>query len=124
MGNVRRYFFPDMGELDFSSLDELPFGAILVNEKAEILFYNRKEEDVASRRREDMLGKNFFELAPCAQVKSYYGRFLEVVKEPGFLVNFRFQYSLPGPTQEVEITMASFHYKGELLCLIVTMANE
>lgn len=119
MGDVKRFPSTSPRERDFTTLDNLPFGAILVDERGTILFYNRSEEEHAKRSRGDFLGKNFFEIAPCAQVREFHGQFLEVVQGPGFTANFRFDFYLPGAApRDVEITMASFRYKGELLCLI------
>jgi photoactive yellow protein len=119
MGEVKRFPTVPMTERDFTTLDSLPFGAILVDEAGKILFYNRTEESKAKRKRADVLGKNFFDVAPCARVKEYRGQFLEVVKEPGFIASFHFHYSPPGRVREVEITLASFLYQSVLLCLII-----
>ena len=120
MGEVKKFELPSAPrERDFTTLDNLPFGAILVDAAGKILYYNRSEEERASLKREDLLEKNFFEIAPCAQVREFHDQFLEVVQEPGFTAEFRFNFSLPGQSpRDVKITMASFQHKGELLCLI------
>jgi photoactive yellow protein len=108
-----------MLEIDSLLLDALPFGVILLNEKGEIVFYNRSEESSAGRDRTEVVGKNFFtEIAPCAQVQDFYGQFLESIQRPGWIASFNFHYPLKRP-RDVEIIIASFEYKGELLCLIM-----
>jgi photoactive yellow protein len=119
MGQVKRFRLPPPGERDFKTLDNLPYGAILLDQAGKILFYNRQEEERAARRREDLLDKDFFEIAPCAQVREFRGQFLEVVREPGFLADFQFYFADPRAPRSVHISMASFTHRDELLCLIV-----
>jgi photoactive yellow protein len=108
-----------MPEIDSTLLDALPFGVILLDERGRILFYNQSEEARADRQRSDVLGKNFFtDIAPCAQVQNFYGQFLESVQHPGWIASFNFHYPLERP-RNVEIILASFIYKGEVLCLIM-----
>ncbi len=74
--------FEGDSSVDFATLDLLPYGIIIVNKQGDILFYNSREEQIACRRREDVVGKNFFtEVAPCTQVQEFYGRFKETMQE-------------------------------------------
>lgn len=108
-----------MPEMDSLLLDALPFGVILLDATGKIIFYNRSEEAHADRKRTEVVGKNFFkEVAPCAQLQSFYGQFLECIKTPGWIGSFEFHYPLERP-RNVEIILASFIYKGDLLCLIM-----
>jgi photoactive yellow protein len=108
-----------MPEVDFATLDLLPYGIIVVDEEGRILFYNAREEEIANRRREDVLGKNFFtEVAPCTQVLEFYGRFQETMHRAGLVVDFHFNFPFPERAREVEITLTSFRKDGSSLCLI------
>jgi photoactive yellow protein len=110
---------PD-GELDYDKLDSLPFGTILVDSDGTILFYNREEEEKAGMSRADVIGKNFFtEVAPCAQVRDFYDQFKEAVKALGVIASFKFHFPLPRRPRDVEITLASFKFAGQVLCLII-----
>jgi photoactive yellow protein len=120
VGTVTNLHRTPSGEIDFEKLDSLPFGVILVDAEGKILFYNKQEERRAGRRRRSVLGKNFFtEVAPCAQVREFYEQYKRVVGDTGVIASFRFHFTLPGRPRDVQILMASFRHKGELLCLII-----
>jgi two-component system cell cycle sensor histidine kinase/response regulator CckA len=109
----------DQPEIDFKTLDLLPYGIIVVDEQGLILYYNRREEQIAGRRREDVVGKNFFrEVAPCAQVKEFHGRFEEAMQSTGIVANFNFTFPFPDSPREVEISLSSFRKDNSQLCLI------
>jgi photoactive yellow protein len=106
--------------MDLDKLDGLPFGAILIDEEGKIIFYNEREEQLAGHRRESVLGKNFFtEVAPCAQVREFYGPFKRAIGQLGVIASFRFHFPLPGRPRDVQIQLASFRHAGQLLCLII-----
>ena len=46
--------------LPSAALDELPIGAILLNDKAKIVPYNRTEGELTNRDPQQVLGKGFF----------------------------------------------------------------
>jgi photoactive yellow protein len=109
----------DIPEIDFATLDLLPYGIIVVDDAGKILFYNAREEEIANRRREDVLNKNFFtEVAPCTQVQEFYGRFKETMHQAGLVADFHFLFPFPDRAREVEITLTSFQKDGLNLCLI------
>ena len=106
-------------EIDFATLDLLPYGIIVVDDVGKVLYYNAREEEIANRRREDVLGKNFFtEVAPCTQVQEFHGRFKETVHRAGLVADFHFHFPFPERAREVEITLTSFQKDGLNLCLI------
>ena len=109
----------DEPDVDFATLDLLPYGIIVVDETGTILYYNAREEQIAGRRRADVLGRNFFsEVAPCSQVREFYGRFKETMSRAGLVADFHFHFPFPGRPREVEITLTSFQKDGSNLCLI------
>ena len=96
----------DVPQVDFHALDLLPYGIIVVDEKGVILYYNSREEQIAGRRRADVLGRNFFtEVAPCAQVQEFYGHFQETMSREGWVANFMFRFPFPDQPREVEISL-------------------
>lgn len=108
----------DTSQVDFSTLDLLPYGIIVVDEKGVILYYNAREEQIAGRRRAGVLGRNFFtEVAPCTQAKEFYGHFQETMSE-GRVTNFQFRFPFPDQPREVEISLTSFEKDKARLCLI------
>lgn len=106
-------------QIDFATLDLLPYGVIVVNEAGTIVYYNAREEQIAGRERAAVLGRNFFtEVAPCTQVREFHGRFRETLGRIGGNANFHFRFPFPDNPREVEISLTSFENKGERLCLI------
>ncbi len=118
--NIEKLAIPqDAPEIDWATLDLLPYGIIVVDRQGTILYYNSREEQIANRTRAEVLGKNFFtEVAPCTQVNDFYGRFCETTRSRGDVANFHFVFPFPEQPREVEISLTSFDNKGELLCLI------
>jgi photoactive yellow protein len=109
----------DAPQIDFATLDLLPYGIIVVNGEGTILYYNAREEQIACRKKEEVIGKNFFtEVAPCTQVQEFYGRFRETIRSEGAVASFQFRFPFPERPREVEISLASFENSGALLCLI------
>ncbi|HEV2915452.1 MAG TPA: ATP-binding protein [Pyrinomonadaceae bacterium] len=109
----------DQPDIDFATLDLLPYGIIVVDEQGKILYYNAREEQIAHRRREDVVGKNFFrEVAPCTQVREFYGRFEEAMRSVGLVATFNFTFPFADRAREVEISLASFRKESAQLCLI------
>jgi photoactive yellow protein len=80
------------------AFDALPFGVVELDPEGVITAYNRAEERLARRRREEVLGRNFFtEVAPCTNVQEFAGRFREMVAsgapgEEGLEFVFRFPH--------------------------------
>lgn len=64
-----------------TELDALPFGAIRLDREGQILAFNQAEADLSGRRKENVLGKNFFtDVAPCTNVQDFAGKFREGVR--------------------------------------------
>lgn len=65
-------------DLPADRLDELPFGAIVVDGKGTIHEYNEYESRLSHLARTRVLGKNFFhDVAPCTGVQAFEGRMRE-----------------------------------------------
>jgi photoactive yellow protein len=119
MSQLRLPIAQDQPDVDFATLDLLPYGIIVVDEAGTVLYYNAREEQIAGRRREDVVGRNFFsEVAPCSQVQEFYGRFKEMLHRAGLVADFHFHFPFPDRPREVEITLTSFEKDGSKLCLI------
>lgn len=85
-------------------LDELPFGVIDLDARATVLAYNRAEAKLAHLKAETVIGKNFFiDVAPCAAVKEFQGRFREFMAGQEQMMSFRFTFSFKHGPVEVEI---------------------
>ena len=73
-------------------LDAVEFGVVQLDDEGTVLQYNSFEEEFANRRREDVIGTNFFtQVAPCTNNRLLYGRFLEGVERGSF--DFHMDYT-------------------------------
>ncbi|HEX9009132.1 MAG TPA: PAS domain-containing protein [Holophagaceae bacterium] len=96
---------PDLSEAE---LDALPFGVIVLDGEGTVLVYNRAEEELAGRRSQDVIGRNFFtEVAPCTSVKAFQGQFAAFCEgsEPSRTFQFTFRF----PTGPVKVQILFLH---------------
>ncbi len=87
----------DVETVDFTNLDALPFGVIVVDHAGVIIEYNAAEQRFARRTREATVGRNFFtQVAPCTSVRAFHGRFLSFV-DGQHRLGERFWFRFPFP---------------------------
>ncbi|HXI13207.1 MAG TPA: ATP-binding protein [Thermoanaerobaculia bacterium] len=109
----------DVATIDFATLELLPYGIIVLDGDGTILYYNAREEQITTRRREDVLGRNFFtEVAPCTKVATFYGQFRDTMASEGTTAEFKFTFPFPDRPRDVEIALTGFRYYEQLLCLV------
>lgn len=96
----------DLDALTPELIDELPFGVIQVDSLGRITLYSAAESRFSGRRREEVLGRNFFrDVAPCTNLPAFYGRFLEGVRSGRLEDRLTFTFGFwPRPVR-VEIAM-------------------
>ena len=93
-------------DLSEAELEQLPFGAIELDTAGIILRYNGFEAKLSGIARSRALGKHFFtELAPCTNVKEFYGRFQEGVARKRMQEKFRYHFSFKKNPVNVTITL-------------------
>lgn len=110
---------PETVQIDFASLELLPYGVIVLDESGTVLFYNAREQEIAGRAAVDVLGKNFFnEVAPCTKAGEFFDRFEETVAGEGKAAEFRFHFPFPDRPRDVDIALTGFTYGDERLCLV------
>ncbi len=84
-------------DVDFARLDALPFGVIVLDRFGNVRAYNLAESRLSRMRRETTIGKNFFrDIAPCASVRAFAGRFERFVADDHHLgrrFDFRFRFA-------------------------------
>jgi photoactive yellow protein len=106
-------------EIDFASLDLLPYGIIVLDVDGNVVFYNDREEQIAGRQRADVLGRNFFtEVAPCTEVSEFFDHFKEVMAAEGLTAEFAFHFPFQPDARDVEIAMTGFRVEERVLCLV------
>ncbi|MDQ6828767.1 MAG: PAS domain-containing protein [Gemmatimonadota bacterium] len=82
-----------LAEMPPDEMDALPFGVIRLDANGKILYYSAREGELASRRHDDVIGKNFFdEVAPCTKRPEFHGRFVNGVKQGRFAVTFQYTF--------------------------------
>ncbi|HVF43672.1 MAG TPA: PAS domain-containing protein [Pyrinomonadaceae bacterium] len=97
----------DLSRMAEEELDALPFGAIKLSPYGTVLSYNAAEGRLTGRTRERVLGRNFFlDVAPCADVQEFRGRFMELANESGTSIFREFSFEFPfEPPLTVNITL-------------------
>ncbi|MGE0709568.1 MAG: sensor histidine kinase [Planctomycetota bacterium] len=103
-------------------VDYLPVGVVLLDRWGRVVLFNRYEERLARRRREDVLGRSFFEeVAPCTNVQGLGGAFREHIAGNTLQVATDFEFRLaylPRP-REVRIDLRSFTIHDEVFAAFV-----
>jgi len=93
-------------DLTEQEMEKLPFGAIQLDTTGRILRFNGFESQISGVSKEQAVGKLFFtEIAPCTNVKEFYGRFKEGVARKRLHEKFRYHYSFKRNPMDVTITL-------------------
>lgn len=113
-------------DLPMDRLDELPFGAIVVDPDGTIREYNEYETRLSHFAKEAVIGKNFFhDVAPCTAVHAFEGRMQSFLRTSD-RVSEKFDYFFPfhhgGVT--VEITFLRLRQQGQILIAVERTAPE
>ena len=92
-----------MGEKE---LDALPYGVIQLDAQGTVLRYNAFEAKLSGLTQQNVVGKNFFkQVAPCTDIKDFYGRFLEGMTARKLQCTFRFHFAFERNPRDVTITL-------------------
>lgn len=87
-------------------LDELPFGAIRLDRDGNVLSFNKMEMELTGRKREKVLGKNFFtDVAPCTNVQEFAGKFREGVQTGKLHTVFPYVFDFEMEPRNVWVTL-------------------
>ena len=87
-------------------LDSLPFGAIRLDREGKILSFNQAEVDLSGRKKENVVGRNFFrEVAPCTNVQDFAGRFREGVARGEIHTTFPYVFDYQMDPRKVWVTL-------------------
>jgi photoactive yellow protein len=89
-----------------AELDGLPFGAIQLDPDGRILQFNEYEANLSNRRAPDTVGRNFFsEVAPCTNVREFYGRFRDGLQRGELNVSFDYRFEFRMAPRNVRVTL-------------------
>lgn len=88
-----------------AKLDDLPYGAIQLNAEGTIVAYNKAEYEMSRVSHRQAIGKNFFtDIAPCADIQEFHGRYDAFLKGERPSEEFRFKYKFDHASVHVLIT--------------------
>lgn len=107
----------DTARLSLEEFDQLPFGVIELDASGNILAFNRAEEEFSRQRAARAVGRNFFtEVAPCANIRDYEGRFKKFLASGAPSEEFSFTYRFPdGRAARVYIVLVRAHGNAVLI---------
>lgn len=87
-------------------LDALPYGVIQLDSEGIIMRYNAYESGLSGLNKQKVLGKNFFkQVAPCTDVRQFYGRFRDGIAAGELHTTFRFHFAFPKRPCDVTIKL-------------------
>lgn len=106
-----------LDKLPQEAFDDLPIGAILLNDRAKIVKYNRTEGELTNRDPKQVIGASFFlNLAVCGVSEQFQGRFKGALKAMAYdqMFPYVFFHEMPETPMMVRIAkpripMASPH---------------
>jgi photoactive yellow protein len=100
------FIFQIVNSVSEPELDSLPYGVIQLDAEGAVLRYNACEESLSGLSRQKVVGKNFFkQVAPCADVQEFHGRFSAGVAAGELHSTFRFHFPFKKIPRDVTITM-------------------
>lgn len=95
-----------LSKLNDSEIENLAFGAIMLDAKGKILKYNKAEGEITGRNPSEVLGKNFFtEVAPCTNSRQFYGKFKEGVASGNLSTMFEYTFDYKMKPTKVKVHM-------------------
>jgi photoactive yellow protein len=87
-------------------LDSLAYGVIQLNAEGTVLRYNSHESGLSGLTKQKVVGKNFFkQVAPCTDVRDFYGRFRDGIAAGELHCTFRFHFPFKENPRDVTITL-------------------
>jgi photoactive yellow protein len=100
------FFFQKVDSISEKELDSLPYGVIQLDAQGTVLRYNAYEAGLSHVAKQKVLGKNFFkEIAPCTDMKDFYGRFQDGIDGGELHCTFRFHFAFKESPRDVTVTL-------------------
>jgi photoactive yellow protein len=97
-----------LAEMSSDEVDDLPYGFIILDERGDVVLYNRYEAAMSRMPPERVLGRNFFaDIAPCTRVAAFQGRFQALVADGEARTDrFTFRFHFLHGAQDVIVQLA------------------
>lgn len=115
----------DLTQVPASEIDRLPFGYIALDRAGVVLRFNAYESRLSGLQPRDVIGRHFFrEVAPCASVQEFAGRYERMVEEDQVAsVRFRYVFRFRGGERLVQIFLAYVADRGEGLIIVRELSH-
>ena len=95
-----------LANMSANEIDDLAFGAIQLDGAGKILSFNQAESNITGRRKDAVIGRNFFEeVAPCCNKPKFRGVFDEGVRSGNLNVIFDYTFDYVMKPTRVKIHM-------------------
>jgi photoactive yellow protein len=117
--------FGSVARLSPEELDKLPYGLITLDAEGRVIHYNDTESRLVGLPKERVIGKRFFvDVAPCARVREFEGRFLELARDPTRVrvQSFDFVFRFARGEHHVSIVMTPARLRGQFHLALVRRA--
>ncbi len=101
--------------------DVMPLGVVVMDDESRVVFYNRYEETLAGRRRENVVGKHFFEeVAPCTVVAGLGAHYRKRFGTDSLSRKLLFRFPRPHIPQprDVRLSLSPLHADGRDLAVL------
>jgi photoactive yellow protein len=107
-----------------AELDALPFGIIRLDKNGRVLHCNKAQASFSRRAPGTSVGRDFFrEVAPCAAVQNFQGRFLDFVAGSGSAIeSFTFAFRFTWGSRWVMITFVRAASIEQGVYIVVALA--
>ncbi len=106
VGATTAFIFTKVNSVSEAELDALPYGVIQLDAEGKVLRYNAFESGLSGLAKQSVVGKNFFkQVAPCTDIRQFYGRFREGVAAGELHCTFRFHFAFKQRPCDVTVTL-------------------
>ena len=95
-----------LSKLTAREVDQLAFGAVQLDGRGTVLQYNAAEASITGRKRDDVIGRNFFrDVAPCTSTPAFKGQFDKGVRDRDLNTMFEYTFDYNMSPTKVKIHM-------------------
>jgi photoactive yellow protein len=113
------FLFQNINNISEEELDSLPYGVIQLDVAGNVMRYNSYEANLAGLTKQKVVGKNFFEqVAPCTEVREFYGKFEKGVAAGQMHTTFRFHFAFKKDSRDVTVTLF-YNQRDETVWVLV-----
>jgi photoactive yellow protein len=111
--------------LNDDDLDTFELGVVKLDRNGVIRFFNKAEARFVHRHAHDALGRHYFtDVAPCAAVKDFQGRFIGfIADEQSHVLTFGFFYKFGWGHKQVAITLLKRDAAAQFIYIVTQIED-